>query len=609
MHAVPESHTVSNPTRSDGPHLDHREAPRPNRHDPAKDEHVLDMSAEELAGALDDVRPTGSLDRTDTQWFRTAVFYEVLVRSFKDSNGDGIGDFKGLESKLDYLQWLGVDCLWLPPFYDSPLRDGGYDISDYRWIREELGTIEDFKTFLDAAHDRGLRVIIDFVMNHTSDSHPWFQASRSDPDGPFGNFYVWSDTDEKYSDARIIFLDTEKSNWKWDEERGQYYWHRFFHHQPDLNFDEPRVIDEMFNAVRFWMDMGIDGFRLDAVPYLVEEDGTNCENLSGTHEILKDLRAMVDREYPGRILLCEANQWPDDVVEYFGAGDECQMAFHFPVMPRLFMALRQHSRMSISDILARTPQIPDGCQWGTFLRNHDELTLEMVTAQEREYLWDQYAPEDRMRCNLGIRRRLATLVGNDQDQIRLLHAMLLALPGSPVLYYGDEIGMGDDPWLPDRDGVRTPMQWDNSPSAGFSDAPPEKFHLPVIDQFGYRPARVNVERQMEDPSSQLVWLRSMLAVRRRYPVFGTGEFIDLGGDDEAILAFLRRDRASTILCLANLSPDERRYVGVLPQFGGHRVVNMLRDEPFGPLDPAGTVEYDLAGWGFAWILLHHEEDH
>ena len=567
------------------------------------------MSAEELAGALDDVRPTGSLDRTNTQWFRTAVFYEVLVRSFKDSNGDGIGDFKGLESKLDYLQWLGVDCLWLPPFYDSPLRDGGYDISDYRWIREELGTIEDFKTFLDAAHDRGLRVIIDFVMNHTSDSHPWFQASRSDPDGPFGNFYVWSDTDEKYSDARIIFLDTEKSNWKWDEERGQYYWHRFFHHQPDLNFDEPRVIDEMFNAVRFWMDMGIDGFRLDAVPYLVEEDGTNCENLSGTHEILKDLRAMVDREYPGRILLCEANQWPDDVVEYFGAGDECQMAFHFPVMPRLFMALRQHSRMSISDILARTPQIPDGCQWGTFLRNHDELTLEMVTAQEREYLWDQYAPEDRMRCNLGIRRRLATLVGNDQDQIRLLHAMLLALPGSPVLYYGDEIGMGDDPWLPDRDGVRTPMQWDNSPSAGFSDAPPEKFHLPVIDQFGYRPARVNVERQMEDPSSQLVWLRSMLAVRRRYPVFGTGEFIDLGGDDEAILAFLRRDRTSTILCLANLSPDERRYVDVLPQFGGRRVVNMLRDEPFGPLDPAGTVEYDLAGWGFAWILLHHEEDH
>ncbi|MDU1779781.1 MAG: alpha-amylase family glycosyl hydrolase, partial [Propionibacterium sp.] len=348
------------------------------------------MSAEELAGALDDVRPTGSLDRTDTQWFRTAVFYEVLVRSFKDSNGDGIGDFKGLESKLDYLQWLGVDCLWLPPFYDSPLRDGGYDISDYRWIREELGTIEDFKTFLDAAHDRGLRVIIDFVMNHTSDSHPWFQASRSDPDGPFGNFYVWSDTDEKYSDARIIFLDTEKSNWKWDEQRGQYYWHRFFHHQPDLNFDEPRVIDEMFNAVRFWMDMGIDGFRLDAVPYLVEEDGTNCENLSGTHEILKDLRTMVDREYPGRILLCEANQWPDDVVEYFGAGDECQMAFHFPVMPRLFMALRQHSRMSISDILARTPQIPDGCQWGTFLRNHDELTLEMVDDTVRDLMYQAY---------------------------------------------------------------------------------------------------------------------------------------------------------------------------------------------------------------------------
>lgn len=356
---------------------------------------ALGLTSAQLQARLDEIHPVGSIDRTETEWFRTAVFYEVLVRSFKDSNGDGIGDFKGLTDKLDYLQWLGVDCLWLPPFYDSPLHDGGYDIRDYRWIREELGTIEDFKVFLDAAHDRGLRVIIDFVMNHTSDSHPWFQSSHADPDGPYGNYYIWSDTDEAYSDARIIFCDTEDSNWSWDSQRKQFYWHRFFHHQPDLNFEEPRVMEEMLDAVRFWMDLGIDGFRLDAVPYLIEAEGTNCENLPGTHKILKQLRAMVDEEYPGRILLCEANQWPDDVVEYFGNGDECQMAFHFPVMPRLYMGLRRGSRECISEILAHTPQIPDGCQWGTFLRNHDELTLEMVTEEDRHYMWEEYAPESR----------------------------------------------------------------------------------------------------------------------------------------------------------------------------------------------------------------------
>ena len=354
---------------------------------------VLGLTSAQLQAKLDAIHPVGSIDRTETEWFRTAVFYEVLVRSFKDSNGDGIGDFKGLTEKLDYLQWLGVDCLWLPPFYDSPLHDGGYDIRDYRWIREELGTIEDFKVFLDAAHDRGLRVIIDFVMNHTSDSHPWFQSSRADPNGPYGNYYVWADTDEAYSDARIIFCDTEDSNWSWDSERKQFYWHRFFHHQPDLNFEEPRVMEEMLDAVRFWMDLGIDGFRLDAVPYLIEAEGTSCENLPGTHKILKQLRAMVDEEYPGRILLCEANQWPDDVVEYFGDGDECQMAFHFPVMPRLYMGLRRGSRECISEILASTPDIPAGCQWGTFLRNHDELTLEMVTEEDRQYMWEEYAPE------------------------------------------------------------------------------------------------------------------------------------------------------------------------------------------------------------------------
>ncbi len=368
---------------------------------------VLGLTSAQLQAKLDEIHPIGSIDRTETEWFRTAVFYEVLVRSFKDSNGDGIDDFKGLTEKLDYLQWLGVDCLWLPPFYDSPLHDGGYDIRDYRWIREELGTIEDFKVFLDAAHDRGLRVIIDFVMNHTSGSHPWFQSSRADPDDPYSNYYVWSDTDDAYSDARIIFCDTEDSNWSWDSERKQFYWHRFFHHQPDLNFEEPRVMEEMLGAVRFWMNLGIDGFRLDAVPYLIEAEGTNCENLPKTHQILKQLRAMVDEEYPGRILLCEANQWPDDVVEYFGDGDECQMAFHFPVMPRLYMGLRRGSRECISKILADTPQIPEGCQCATFLRNHDELALEMVFKEDRQYMWEGYAPEPRWRCNLGIRRRLS----------------------------------------------------------------------------------------------------------------------------------------------------------------------------------------------------------
>lgn len=571
------------------------------------DEHLLDMSASELSEALGQVHPTGSVDSLTPDWYRTAVFDEVLVRSFHDSNGDGVGDLAGLESRLDYLQWLGVDCLWLPPFYDSPLRDGGYDVRDYRSIREELGTVDDFRRLLDAAHDRGLRVIVDFVMNHTSDEHPWFQASRSDPDGPYGNYYVWSDTDEPYQDARIIFLDTERSNWTWDEKRGQYYWHRFFHHQPDLNFDEPRVLEEIFDAVRFWLDLGIDGFRLDAVPYLVEEDGTNCENLGGTHRILKDLRAMVDREYPGRILLCEANQWPQDVVEYFGDGDECQMAFHFPVMPRLYMALEQHSRRSISEILASTPSIPDGCQWGTFLRNHDELTLEMVTEEERQFMWRQYAPEPRMRCNLGIRRRLAPLVGNDDARIRLLHCLLLSLPGSPVLYYGDEIGMGDNPWLPDRDGVRTPMQWDATDTAGFSQAPLERFHLPLIDQFGFRPARVNVARQMNDSSSLLLWLRSMLALRRRHPVFGRGDFVDLGGPDEAILAFLLSDAGTTVLCLANLSPTERTFQVEVPGSAGVRPRPMLRDEPVEPIDDDARLTHVLPGWGFSWLVLREPE--
>lgn len=569
---------------------------------------TLGMSSAQLQAQLDEIHPIGAIDRSDTEWFRTAVFYEVLVRSFRDSNGDGIGDFPGLTEKLDYLQWLGVDCLWLPPFYDSPLRDGGYDIRDYRWIREELGTIEDFRTFLDAAHDRGLRVIIDFVMNHTSDSHPWFQSSRADPDGPYGNYYVWSDTDDRYRDARVIFCDTEDSNWSWDSERKQFYWHRFFHHQPDLNFEEPRVMEEMLDAVRFWMDLGIDGFRLDAVPYLIEAEGTNCENLAGTHDILKQLRAMVDEEYPGRILLCEANQWPDDVVEYFGDGDECQMAFHFPVMPRLYMGLRQQSRECISQILASTPAIPAGCQWGTFLRNHDELTLEMVTDEDREYMWEEYAPEPRWRCNLGIRRRLSPLLDSDGAQIRLLNAMLLSLPGSPVLYYGDEIGMGDDPWLPDRDGVRTPMQWDASETAGFSSALPETFQFPLIHTFGHKPEDINVAQQMDDPGSLLVWTRSMLGIRRRHPVFGTGDFTDLGGEDTAVMSFLRHDEEETILCLANLSDTERVVDLHLPQFSGMTGVSLIHGQDSQPVAADGSLAVPMFPHGYRWLLMSMEED-
>ncbi|MGZ6950440.1 MAG: maltose alpha-D-glucosyltransferase, partial [Ilumatobacteraceae bacterium] len=399
----------------------------------------------------------------DPHWYKRAVFYEVVVRGFHDSNGDGTGDLRGLTSRLDYLQWLGIDCIWLLPIYSSPLRDGGYDISDFMTVLPDFGHIGDFVELVDEAHKRGIRVIADLVMNHTSDQHPWFQASRGDPDGPYGDFYVWSQTDDKFRDARVIFVDTEHSNWTYDQVRGQYYWHRFFVHQPDLNYENPRVAEAMLEVLRFWLDLGIDGFRLDAVPYLYERESTNCENLKETHEYLKRVRTEVDRLYPDRVLLAEANQWPDDVVQYFGdaenGGDECHMAFHFPLMPRIFMAVRREQRYPISEILAQTPDIPEHCQWGIFLRNHDELTLEMVTDDERDYMYVEYAKDPRMKANIGIRRRLAPLLDNDRNQLELFTALLLSLPGSPVLYYGDEIGMGDNIWLGDRDGVRTPMQW------------------------------------------------------------------------------------------------------------------------------------------------------
>ncbi len=542
----------------------------------------------------------------DPQWFKRAVFYEVLVRAFKDSNGDGQGDLRGLTEKLDYLNWLGVDCVWLPPFFSSPMRDGGYDVSDYTNVLEDFGTLGDFIEFVDAAHARGIRVIIDFVMNHTSDQHPWFQASRHDPDGPYGDFYVWSDTDEKYEDARIIFVDTETSNWTFDPVRKQYFWHRFFSHQPDLNFDNPDVQQAVLEALCFWLDLGIDGFRLDAVPYLFEREGTNCENLPETHDFLKRVRAEVDRLYPDRVLLCEANQWPADVVEYFGdpkvGGDECHMAFHFPVMPRLFMAVRRESRYPISEIMAQTPEIPADCQWGIFLRNHDELTLEMVTDEERDYMWGEYAKDPRMKANIGIRRRLAPLLENDRNQLELFTALLLSLPGSPVLYYGDEIGMGDNIWLGDRDGVRTPMQWTPDRNAGFSTCNPGQLNLPVILDPIYGYQVTNVEAQLASGTSLLHWTRRMIQVRKENPAFGLGCFTDLGGSNPSVLAFVRNFGDDIVLCVNNLSRFPQPVELDLRHYEGYRPVELLGGVEFPAI---GELPYFLTlhGHGFYWFRL------
>ena len=558
------------------------------------------------AGAIDNFADLPE-DQRDPYWYKRAVFYEVLVRSFKDSNGDGTGDLNGLMEKLDYIKWLGVDCIWLPPFFKSPLRDGGYDVSDYTDVLPEFGTIGDFVEFVDQAHARGIRVIIDFVMNHTSDQHPWFQASRTDPQGPYGDFYVWADDDQAYSDARIIFVDTESSNWTFDPVRKQYYWHRFFSHQPDLNFENPRVQEAVIEALKFWLDLGIDGFRLDAVPYLFEEEGTNCENLPRTHELLKRVRKEVDSQYPDRVLLCEANQWPGDVVEYFGSdGDECQMAFHFPVMPRLFMGVRRESRYPISEIMAQTPKIPDNCQWGIFLRNHDELTLEMVTDEERDYMWAEYAKDPRMKANIGIRRRLAPLLDNDQNQLELFTALLLSLPGSPVLYYGDEIGMGDNIWLGDRDGVRTPMQWTPDRNAGFSTCNPGQLYLPVILDPLYGHQVTNVEAQLQSSTSLLHWTRRMVEVRKQNPAFGLGTWEDMGGSNPSVLSFVRVFGDDIVLCVNNLS-----------RFPQPVELDLRRWEGFTPIELLGTVHFPqigelpylltLAGHGFYWFRLNAPE--
>jgi maltose alpha-D-glucosyltransferase / alpha-amylase len=541
--------------------------------------------------------------RDDPLWYKDAVFYEVYVRGFYDSNADGVGDFRGLTEKLDYLHWLGVDCLWLLPTYTSPLRDGGYDIADFYSILPEFGALEDFKKFLDEAHLRGIRVITDLVVNHTSDQHPWFREASASPDSPKRDWYVWTDDPNRYSEARIIFLDTESSNWTWCETAQSFYWHRFFSHQPDLNYDNPEVRRAMLDVVDFWLDLGVDGFRVDAVPYLYEREGTNCENLPETHAFLRELRAHVGRKYPSALLLGEANQWPEDVVEYFGGGTEFHMNYHFPIMPRLFMALRQQDRRPIVEILERTPDIPDDCQWGMFLRNHDELTLEMVTDEERDYLYNEYAKDRRMRLNLGIRRRLSPLLDNNRRQTELLNALLFSLPGSPFLYYGDEIGMGDNIYLGDRDGVRTPMQWSSDRNAGFSKADFERLYFPVINNPLYGFNIVNVEAQQRYPTSLLNWMRQMIHLRKQHKVFGRGAMRFVKPENRKVFAFTRGHEGETVLCVFNLAGSAQPVELDLAEHAGAVPVEMLGSTEFPAVEADHPYQLALAPWGFYWFLL------
>ena len=524
----------------------------------------------------------------DPLWYKDAVFYQLHVKSFADSNGDGIGDFPGLTSRLHHLANLGVDCLWLQPMYPSPFRDDGYDISDYTNIHPSYGTLQDFSDFLQQAHSLGLRVIIELVLNHTSDQHAWFQEARSSTDNPRRDWYVWSDTDDRYRGVRIIFIDTELSNWAWDPVSKAYYWHRFFSHQPDLNFDNPDVREEIWRVMKFWLDLGVDGFRVDAVPYLVEREGTSCENLPETHDVLKGLRARLEVSFKDRVLLAEANMWPEDVRPYFGEGDEFHMSFHFPMMPRMFMALRLEDRKPLIDIIERTPSIPESCQWGLFLRNHDELTLEMVTDLERQYMWDEYAQDPRARINLGIRRRLAPLLDGDRRRIELMIGLLMSLPGSPIVYYGDEIGMGDNVYLGDRNSVRTPMQWTGGFNAGFSSADPERLWLPLVQNavFGYQ--AINVESQQRNPTSLLNWMRRLIEVRRQARIFGRGSIEFLKPDNHRVLAFTRTDGRDTILVVSNLAGtaqavdlDLSRLAGAIPiEMFGHSVFPRIGREPY-----------------------------
>jgi len=549
------------------------------------------------------------MEKTDSLWYKNAVFYELYVRGFYDSNGDGHGDLRGLMQKLDYLQELGVDCLWLLPIYPSPLKDDGYDIADYYSIHPDYGSLDDFRALLEAAHARGIRIIMDLVLNHTSDQHPWFQAARrrspeqseggSDPASPYRDYYVWSDTDQKYRQARIIFVDTEKSNWTWDPVAGKYYWHRFYACQPDLNYDNPAVRAEIFNILRFWLDLGVDGFRADAVPYLFEREDTDCENLPETHAYLKQLRRFVDEHYPGRILLCEANQWPQDVRSYFGSGDEFHLAFHFPLMPRIFMAMQRADLTPIKWVLEQTPVIPDECQWCTFLRNHDELTLEMVTEEERQGLWQAYAPDPRMRLNLGIRRRLAPLFRDDRRKIELAYSLLFTLPGSPIIYYGDEIGMGDDLQLPDRNGVRTPMQWEDSPDAGFSTA--DILYAPVLNDRQYCPQRVNVAAQRADAGSLWHTLQKMIAIRKQYSALSCGNinWVDCG--TSAVAVYQRACKGEQLLVINNLSAISQTVDCSLPPGITDGIRDIMTNQPANFTD--GQLSLMLRPYEYRWLLL------
>ena len=567
----------------------------------------LDGSIAVTREAQADLEAQHAPDQNADDWYKDAIVYQLHVKAFLDSSGDGIGDFKGLMQTLDYVEALGVNVIWLLPFYPSPLKDDGYDISDYRHINPSYGDMDDFKAFMEEAHRRGIRVLTELVINHTSDQHPWFQRARLAPKGsPQRDFYVWSDTDERYAGTRIIFIDTEKSNWAWDPEAGAYYWHRFYSHQPDLNFDNEAVLEEIIEVLNYWLDLGVDGLRLDAVPYLCEREGTNNENLPETHAILKRLRREVDK-YPDRMLLAEANQWPEDTRHYFGEGDECHMAFHFPLMPRMYMALAQEDRHPITDILRQTPSIPDACQWALFLRNHDELTLEMVTDDERDYLWRTYATDSRARLNLGIRRRLAPLLENDRRKIELLNALLLSMPGTPVLYYGDELGMGDNYYLGDRDGVRTPMQWSADRNGGFSRADPQRLYLPPIMDANYGYQAINVEAQQRDPSSLLNWTRRMIQVRKAHAAFGRGSLEFLYPRNRKVLAYVREYEGQRLLCVFNLARsaqavelDLRHYAGAVP-------VELTGASAFPPI---GDLPYmlTLPAYGFYWFILEAQAE-
>ncbi len=548
------------------------------------------------------VAPPSTVDN-DALWYKDAIIYQLHIKSYRDSNSDGFGDFRGLIEKLDYIHQLGANTIWLLPFYPSPLKDDGYDIASYEEINSTYGTVEDFRAFLDAAHARGIRVVTELVINHTSDQHPWFQRARRAPKGaPERNWYVWSDDPNKFSETRIIFTDTEKSNWSWDPEAQQFYWHRFFSHQPDLNFDNPEVLEAVINVMRFWLRMGVDGLRLDAIPYLIEREGTNCENLPETHGVLKTLRAALDAEFPGRIFLAEANQWPSDVRPYFGNSDECHMAFHFPVMPRMYMALRKEDRTPIVDIMRQTPEIPNDCQWAIFRRHLDELTLEMVTNEERDYMYREYARDPRMRINVGIRRRLSPLMESGRRQIELMNALLMSMPGTPIIYYGDELGMGDNIYLGDRNGVRTPMQWSADRNAGFSEADTAALYSPLIVDPPYGYHTVNVQAQERVPTSLLRWMRRLIAVRQGYKAFGRGSWEPVDAANRRVLIFIRRYKEETILCVNNLSRFAQYVELDLREFHGMVPLELWSKNCFPPI---GELPYllTLGPHNFLWFRI------